>query len=207
MTDAKSNVPRDNCISLATIKRNLRAELISRRSAMTLAQHATASAAIVTQLAQILSKREGAGQNITVGLYWPIKNEVDIRDLVNRLVTTNNGSWVQWALPVIEPKSNAIVYGRWKPEDAVAKGALGIMQPVQFNLVEVDVMLVPCVGFNDQGYRLGYGGGYFDRTLSSNKALTIGVAFEFCRCDWAPEDHDRPLQTIVTETTTASFSI
>ncbi len=206
MTSVESNVPRDNCISFAAIKRNLRAELISRRSAMPLAQHATASAAIVTQLAQIVSKLVGTGQTVTVGLYWPIKNEVDIRDLVNRLITTNNGIIVQWALPVIDARSNTIVYSLWKPEDAVAKGALGIMQPAQLQLAEVDVMLVPCVGFNDQGYRLGYGGGYFDRTLNKNKAITVGVAFELCRCDWIPEDHDQPLQTIVTETTTASFS-
>jgi 5-formyltetrahydrofolate cyclo-ligase len=207
MTKLESNVPRDNCISLAAIKRNLRAELISRRSAMTLVQHATASAVIVTQLAQIILKLVASGRDITVGLYWPIKNEVDVRNLVDRLVTTGNGTLLQWALPVIEPGSNSIVYGLWRPEEPVVKGALGIMQPAQFNLAEVDVMLVPCVGFNDRGYRLGYGGGFFDRTLNKNKALTIGVAFELCRCDWVPEEHDRPLQTIVTESTTATFSL
>jgi 5-formyltetrahydrofolate cyclo-ligase len=207
MTRVEPNVPRDNSISLATIKRNLRAELISRRSAMTLAKHATASAAIVDQLAQIIAKLKGSGQSVTVGLYWPIKNEVDIRDLVNQLVTTKNGISVRWALPAIELRDNTVVYGLWKPEDAVAKGALGIMQPAQFNPVKVDVMLIPCVGFNERGYRLGYGGGYFDRTLSQSTALTVGVAFDLCRCNWLQEDHDRPLHTIVTETTIESFSL
>jgi 5-formyltetrahydrofolate cyclo-ligase len=201
MNNPESNVPRDNCISLPVIKRNLRTELISRRSAMSLAQHATASAIIVSRLVQMLANIQGSGEAIRVGLYWPIKNEIDTRGLVNQLTTTRNGEAIQWALPAIETDSNTIIYGAWQPHEAVIEGALGIMQPVVFNQVEVDVMLVPCVGFNDQGYRIGYGGGYFDRTLATKKALTIGVAFELCRCNWTPQDHDRPLQTIITERT------
>jgi 5-formyltetrahydrofolate cyclo-ligase len=206
MSSTESNVPRDDCISLAAIKRSLRAELINRRSALTLAQHATFSAAIVARLVQILTKTLRSEQSTRVGLYWPIKNEVDVRDLASQLTVTNTGEVIQWALPAIETSSNKIIYGLWQPGDTVVKGPLSIMQPAQFNRVEVDVMLIPCVGFNNRGYRIGYGGGYFDRTLTHSKAIPIGVAFDLSQCEWVAEDHDRPLQTIVTQTTTVSRS-
>jgi 5-formyltetrahydrofolate cyclo-ligase len=202
MSKSESNVPRENCISSPPLKHNLRAELIGRRVAMPVDLHATASSQIVARLAQTIANLIESGSTATVGLYWPIKNEIDPRALVTELAQARPDKIVRWALPTIEQTSKTIIYGLWKPQDAMVEGALGIMQPARFESVQVDLMLVPCVGFNDQGHRIGYGGGYFDRTLAHNNALTIGVAFDFCKCEWSAQDHDKPLDLIVTETST-----
>lgn len=78
----------------------------------------------------------------------------------------------------------------------------GIPQPVEQVTLDTDLLLVPVNGFDAKGYRIGYGGGYFDRTLASlsPQPLTVGVGFELSRLESIePQAHDRPLDWIVTE--------
>jgi len=84
----------------------------------------------------------------------------------------------------------------------MAQGPLGIAYPVQTAQVDPDVLLIPLVGFGRAGDRLGYGGGYFDRTLASfaRRPLCVGVGFELARMESTyPQAHDIPMDAIVTE--------
>ena len=82
-------------------------------------------------------------------------------------------------------------------------GAYGIPVPIETNTVRIDAVIIPMVGFDQHGYRLGYGSGYFDRTLATyeTRPLTIGIAFEMQRLDDIyPQSHDIAMHYVVTET-------
>src|SRR5579875_3027955 len=132
--------------------------------------------AIEERLRALLAGRRG----LRLGVYWPFKAEFDPRPLIDWLIA--EGSAV--ALP-------ALVDGVW-----------GIPVPQRREIVIPDAVLAPLVGFDEAGYRLGYGGGYFDRTLAAlvPKPLAIGVGFELARLPTIhPQPFDVPMDFIVTE--------
>jgi len=90
----------------------------------------------------------------------------------------------------------------WAPDAKLVPGIWNIPVPADGAVIEPDALLVPLVGFDSEGYRLGYGGGYYDRTLASRrrKPLTIGVGFELSELPTIhPQPHDIPMDAIVTE--------
>jgi 5,10-methenyltetrahydrofolate synthetase len=106
------------------------------------------------------------------------------------------------ALPVVAGKGQPLAFREWHPGVAMRSGALGIPAPVDTPLVVPDAALVPLVAFDAQGFRLGYGGGFFDRTLAAlaRRPLAIGVGFEVQRLPTIhPQPHDIPMDFIVTE--------
>ena len=106
------------------------------------------------------------------------------------------------ALPEVQGKGRPLQFRQWWPGVAMVPGALGIPAPVDTDLVVPDAAFVPLVGFDGAGYRLGYGGGYFDRTLAAlaRKPLTVGVGTEAARLPTIhPQPHDVPMDFIVTE--------
>ena len=137
----------------------------------------------------------------TVGFYWPLTGEFDARAIV--------GEWLaqdarrQAALPVVAMKGHALRFHAWTPDTPMRIGHHRIPEPEQTQPVLPDLLLVPCVGFDSEGYRLGYGGGYYDRTLSAwsgaAKPVTIGIAYEACRAALPREVHDIPLDAVVTD--------
>ena len=99
-------------------------------------------------------------------------------------------------------KGLPLVFRLWKRGDAMEAGVMGIPQPARDSRVEPEVLLVPLVGFDSGCYRLGYGGGYYDRTLAAarKKPVTIGIGFELARLATIyPQPYDVPLDFLVTE--------
>jgi len=134
----------------------------------------------------------------TVAICWPIRNEYDPRHLARRL----RARGARTALPVVLAPATPLVFREWHPGVKLAQGALGIPYPVDSAQLAPDAVLLPMNGWDAQGYRLGYGGGFFDRTLASlaRKPVTIGVSYEFARLETIhPQTWDIPLDYVVTE--------
>ncbi len=132
------------------------------------------------------------------GLYWPIRGEFDPRPLARDLL----GRDCTLALPVIVGRGQPLAFWRWDPDMPMQPGVWGIPVPSRPDPVEPRTLIIPCVGYDRQGYRLGYGGGYYDRTLASlePRPLAIGLACAFSRLDSIrPEPHDQKLDVVVTE--------
>lgn len=136
-----------------------------------------------------------------VAFCWPIQNEYDARHLARRL----RARGTRTALPVVVAPRTPLAFRLWIPGDPLAQGVLGIPYPADGDGVVPGVALVPMNGFDALGYRLGYGGGFFDRTLAAlaaqgNKPVAIGVAYEAARIETIhPQDYDVPMDYVVTE--------
>jgi 5-formyltetrahydrofolate cyclo-ligase len=135
---------------------------------------------------------------ITLGVYWPFQAEFDPRSLIDWLIST--GSAV--ALPVVVDKKGPLEYRAWRPGEKLVDGVWNIPIPEKRQIVTPKAVLAPLVGFDRDWYRLGYGGGYFDRTLAAlaPRPWAIGVGFELSRLETIyPQDFDIPMDLIVTE--------
>ena len=133
-----------------------------------------------------------------VALCWPIKNEYDVRHFAKTLRA--RGSLT--ALPVVVAPKQPLLFREWHPGVELAKGALDIPYPINSPLVEPEAVLLPMNGWDPQGYRLGYGAGFFDRTLASlaKRPVVIGISYEQARLDSIhPQAWDIPVDYLVTE--------
>jgi 5-formyltetrahydrofolate cyclo-ligase len=145
-----------------------------------------------------------APSNIFAG-YMPIGSELDCLPLLNRLVTAD----VPLCLPVVTAPDQPLIFRRWSPDDPLVPGTFGTSEPsAAAPEVSPQVLLVPMLAFDRQGNRLGYGGGYYDRTLKALRAasdgggeiVAIGVAFAGQLRDKVPvSEGDEPLDWILTE--------
>jgi len=129
---------------------------------------------------------------------WPIRHEYDARHLARTL----RASGALTALPVVVAPRAPLVFREWRPGIELAKGPLGIPYPVGSRELEPQAVLLPMNGWDPQGYRLGYGGGFFDRTLAATekKPLVIGVSYEMARMPTIrPQSWDVPVDYVVTE--------
>jgi 5-formyltetrahydrofolate cyclo-ligase len=175
-------------------RRGERQRLLALRTGTPPADRRAWGNAIEEQLYALLSRRPG----IILGVYWPFRAELDPRPLVGRLVAEGFAA----ALPVVVDRRGPLEYRLWRPGDPLVDGVWGIPVPERREVVTPQAVLAPLVGFDGDCYRLGYGGGYFDRTLAalSPRPLAIGVGFEFSRLDTIhPQDFDVPMDLIVTE--------
>lgn len=137
-------------------------------------------------------------QHACVGFYWPFKGEIDLRHLVRDLI----GLGAEAALPVVVEKGQPLEFWSWQPRAKMGRGIWNIPVPAERKPVRPTALLVPLVGFDGAGYRLGYGGGYYDRTLAQlePRPLTIGIGYACGRLSTIfPQPHDIPLDAIVTE--------
>ena len=146
------------------------------------------------RLQVLLAERPG----ITLGVYWPFQAEFDPRPLVDRLIAAGSAA----ALPAVIDKKGPLEYRAWRPGDPLVDGVWNIPIPERRDIVTPQVVLAPLVGFDPACYRLGYGGGYFDRTLAAlaPRPWAIGVGFELSLIDTIhPQPYDIPMDYIVTE--------
>ena len=168
--------------------------LIERRLSLSAADRAEHATSVTARLTEMIEHEK----NHLIGFYWPFKGEYDPRPLVRDL---HSRGW-QLALPVVIEKAQPLVFRAWQPGVRMSRGIWNIPVPAEGDPVIPDVLLVPLVGFDNQGYRLGYGGGYYDRTLAAARIRprTIGIGYEACRIRTIhPQSHDIPMSTIVTE--------
>jgi 5-formyltetrahydrofolate cyclo-ligase len=129
---------------------------------------------------------------------WPIKHEYDARHLAKTL--RERGALT--ALPVVVAPKTPLAFREWHPGVELARGALDIPYPVNSPEITPDAVLLPMNGWDAQGYRLGYGAGFFDRTLASlaKKPVVIGVSYELARMETIhPQPWDIPVDYLVTE--------
>jgi len=129
---------------------------------------------------------------------WPIKGEYDARHFARTM--RERGALT--LLPVVVVPKQPLVFREWRPGVALATGALGIPYPASSPERVPDAVLLPMNGWDKQGYRLGYGAGFFDRTLASlvKRPVVIGVTYEMAKLDTIhPQSWDIPVDYVVTE--------
>lgn len=133
-----------------------------------------------------------------LGVYWPFQAEFDPRGLIDWVITQGYAA----ALPAVVDKKGPLEYRAWRPGEALVDGVWNIPIPEAREIVLPQAVLAPLVGFDRQCYRLGYGGGYFDRTLAalSPRPWAIGVGYEISHIETIfPQSFDIPMDVIVTE--------
>lgn len=175
-------------------RKSERQRLLALRAALDHEARAAAAARILPFAHEAIRRHAARA----VGLYWPIKSELDFRMLAEQLARDG----IATALPVILEKGTPLAYWQWSPGEPLERGFWNIPVPRQRRPIHPDAVLAPTVGFDRAGYRLGYGGGYFDRTLAQadRPSLAIGIGLDFARLDtiW-PQPHDIPMDVIITE--------
>lgn len=152
------------------------------------------SGVIEPHLRQIIAERKPA----SVGFYWPFKGEFDPRPLAREL----SAAGMAMALPTVVQPKNPLEFRRWTPGIEMEVGVYNIPFPRKRDIVQPELLLVPLVGFDAEGFRLGYGGGYYDRTIASypKRPFALGIGFELSRLKTIfPQDHDLAMDVIVTE--------
>ncbi|HEX8614263.1 MAG TPA: 5-formyltetrahydrofolate cyclo-ligase [Telluria sp.] len=138
-----------------------------------------------------------AGADTVLGVYWPLRGEPDLQPLYAELARAG----VRLALPLVVAPETALAFVEWVPGEAMVSDRMGVAVPaVQRVVKRPAVLLVPCLGFTAERYRLGYGGGYYDRTLEAEpRPFTVGVAYASDQVAFARARHDVALDVVITE--------
>jgi 5,10-methenyltetrahydrofolate synthetase len=171
-----------------------RKRLLDARLALTPEVRQASSARVASVLDRTIGKVSGR----IIGSYWPFRGELDLRNWSIRLVERGG----RIALPVVIRKGWPLEFRVWAPGDPLERGMWNILVPSRGPSVQPDVLIAPLVGFDDANYRLGYGGGFFDRTLAamSRRAFVVGVGFASSNVPTIyPQPHDIPMDAIVTD--------
>ncbi|MEI8296502.1 MAG: 5-formyltetrahydrofolate cyclo-ligase [Pseudomonadota bacterium] len=180
--------------ALAQWRKTERAALIARRLAASAVDHADWSGRIEHSLRAGFPLLE----RLVVGFCWPYQGEFDARTVVSEL----HRRGARAALPVVVGKGLPLEFREWWPGVGMVNGAYDVPIPDGTPALTPDVLLIPAVGVGNRGDRLGYGGGFFDRTLAalSPRPLTLALAFELSRIPTSdPQPHDILMDFVVTE--------
>lgn len=142
-----------------------------------------------------------------VACYWPIRDEIDSRPMIAELMDSRQ----PLCLPVVLGEDVPLEMRLWELGTALYPSGFGSLAPSETApKVEPDILVIPLLGFDKAGTRLGYGRGYYDRTLAemSKKPLVVGMAFAIQQLDFIPRgDHDVPLDIVVTEDGAMAFEV
>jgi 5-formyltetrahydrofolate cyclo-ligase len=175
-------------------KKQLRKQLQAERLSM-LDRHERA-----VQLQQVLRVFLVQRSESSVGAYWPIKGEFDALPALFRW--SEGEAFRNIGLPVMDRQTKQLRFHVWYPGCPMEEDAYGIPKPKDTPEFEPELLLVPCVGYGPKGTRLGYGGGFYDRTLAAlqPRPLTVGIGYAHGYIPWlTPEPHDVPLDAVLTE--------
>lgn len=177
-------------------KLDLRRTLLSKRSALAADQRALFDRRLGDKLLQWWRTEKP----VSLGVYWPMRGEPDLHHAYTEL----NAAGVQLALPLIVGDDVPLQFVTWTPGEELRKDRFGAGIPVADKaLIQPQALLIPCLGFNADCFRLGYGGGFYDRTLAAEpRPRTLGVAYAFGEVDFAAEVYDIALDAVVTEEAT-----
>jgi 5-formyltetrahydrofolate cyclo-ligase len=175
-------------------RKSERERLIRERQAITSEQRHKWDEQIGRVLCQFLAELRGA----VLSIYWPFRGEPDLRFLLPEL----RAKYVTIALPVVVEKGRPLQFREWKEGDRLERGVWNIPIPAEGKVVRPEIVLAPVVGFDRAAYRLGYGGGFFDRTLPTlgQSARALGVGYSQTEVPTVhPQPYDIPMSAIVTE--------
>jgi len=130
------------------------------------------------------------------GVYSPIQAEPSLYEVFPLLANLG----IRLALPAAPVKDQALTFSAWAPGDELMKDRYGVLVPLETApTVKPDVLFIPCVGYTSDGFRLGYGGGFYDRTLAEKpKPKTVGIAYRICQCKLEVQEHDIAMDFIIT---------
>jgi len=170
----------------------LRARLLAARGAQ--ADHAQRATVVAHRVARWISTMPLT----RLAFYWPVRGEVDLASTVARWLAADRNRCA--GLPVIE--GEVLEFAPWSPGVPLEPGRFGIPVPAGEERMRPQLLLIPCVGFDGARYRLGYGGGYYDRTLAAFKVrpVTVGIAFDCGRLQSVdPQPHDIRLDLVISE--------
>ncbi len=189
--------PENRDETCASFRRALRQQRIERRLALSADECAVLSAKVCEHLQKNFPQLAG----LRVGFCWPVKNEPDLRPLIMSWIESGQTGFAA-LLPVVLEAKAALAFRKWTPGQRLIADRYGILTPVAGEFLVPHALLLPVNAFDADGYRIGYGGGFFDRTLAALKPapLSIGVGFELARVDSVrPEAHDVRLAAMVSE--------
>jgi 5-formyltetrahydrofolate cyclo-ligase len=175
-------------------RRAQRSAIVAARAGIEGGERRRASAAIEAHLAELFADRHDG----IVAAYWPIHGEFDVLPFIERL----RAQGVTPALPVVMAKDEPLEFRAWHAGEPLVRGVYGIAYPAAGPAVRPDALIVPLLGFDEAGSRLGHGAGFYDRTLAvlQPKPLVVGAGFECGRLATIhPQPHDVPMDAIVTE--------
>lgn len=169
-----------------------------RLIAARLAVSADERAAHAARIAEKLDAKAGDVSGKIVAIYWPFRGEPDLRGWAAGVIERGG----RIALPVVVAKAMPLVFRAWQPGDRLEKGVWNIPIPADGEPVVPDMVVSPVVGFDGGNYRLGYGGGFYDRTLASldTKPRVFGVGYALQRIATIhPQAYDIPMNVVLTE--------
>lgn len=181
---------------LANLKDDFRRGALAQRDALTPEARANAAGRVAAQTLPLELPR-----GTIVAGYSPINSEFDPFPLMRALA--DKGATL--ALPVVIARDHALIFRVWNPDEGLVRGTYGIFQPSSdADEVDPDIVLVPLAAFDRAGHRIGYGRGYYDRTLenlrASKKITVIGLAFAVQEIETVPRlPHDEQLDCVLTE--------
>lgn len=180
---------------ISTQKAELRRAMRIRR--------ATQDPALGQHLAALVLASGLIPPHAVVGGFMPLQNEIDILPLLHGLHKSGH----HLALPETPEKGQALLFRAWTPESKMLTGRFGTLYP-QGDLLNPDLLLVPLLAFDANGNRLGYGGGYYDRTIAAlPNAFRLGCAYEAQQVEAVPtEPTDQPLHAVATEKAVRLFT-
>jgi len=181
---------------------HLRQELLTKR--LDLHQDPSLREELETKVSQFLNETNAN----YVGIYWPIKSEFDVRPLALDWSAKNPKK--KLALPVVH-LNKPLMFGEWNQDTTFVKGPQNINEPLLDSFsskIEPDLLIIPCLGWsiqNNQFWRIGYGGGYYDRTIAEFKknnrfVQTVGLSYKALEVKegaWRPQSHDQALDLMI----------
>lgn len=186
--------PEPPDIDLVPWRKSERGRLIAAR----LAVNAATRAAHARRIARHLDELIGDPAGLVIGAYWPFRGEPDLRKWFEKL----RGLQAVTALPVVTASRAPLVFRAWRNGDRLARGVWNIPVPAAGDALQPDIVIAPLVGFDAGCYRLGYGGGFFDRTLAMLPPTTLAIGVGYDQAAMAtihPQTFDIPMRHIVTE--------
>lgn len=210
--------PAADTADSSTFRAALRREKLAARMALEHTTHAEFSARLEAHLESFLLKVSAMQPENTLAFCAPTRNEFDAGPLIGRLIQRNLQHGAQrtpqciWrtAMPIVIALDTPMIFRAWTPTTPMSRDRYGIPVPAAGEQLVPSIVLLPLVAFDGAGYRLGYGGGYFDRTLAIQvpRPLAIGVGFELARVpSIRPQAHDVPLDVIITEAGSMEFFV
>ncbi|MGQ2905787.1 MAG: 5-formyltetrahydrofolate cyclo-ligase [Neoaquamicrobium sediminum] len=179
-------------VDVARWRKAQRKRLLAERLALPADVRAQAAQRIASRLDAEIGTVEGS----VVGIYWPFRGEPDLREWAST-VTARGG---QLALPVVLEKGKPLEFRTWSPREKLEKGVWNIPVPTGGVATLPDIVVAPVVGYDEAGFRLGYGGGFYDRTLATmpSRPLTFGVGYALAKLPTIyPQWHDIPLDRMI----------